>query len=180
MAPTTSSWRSCPTRPNPIADVCVVHSTSPAQVRIHNRCQLTSRNACGIACSRATNQLPKETPMPEPADPLTHRNEVLLVGRVAADPRPVQLPSGDELLTFRLIVHRPPKNRRSRPGPPQDTLACSVWATALQRTVGRWRAGDIVEVSGALRRRFLKSNTMPTSVHDIEVLEARRLHRAPL
>jgi single-strand DNA-binding protein len=118
--------------------------------------------------------------MPETVEPLVHRNEVLLVGRVAADPRPLQLPSGDELLTFRLVVNRAPTNRRSRPGPPQDTLSCSVWSTTLQRTVGRWRAGDIVQVSGALRRRFLKTSTMPTSVHDIEVMDARRLQRAPL
>lgn len=117
--------------------------------------------------------------MPE-VDALTHRNEVLLVGRVAADPRPIQLPSGDELLTFRLIVNRPPRNRRSRPGPPQDTLSCSVWSAALQRTMSRWRSGDIVEVTGALRRRFLKTGALPTSVHDIEVMDAKRLQRAPL
>jgi single-strand DNA-binding protein len=118
--------------------------------------------------------------MPELDDPLTHRNEVRLVGRVAADPRPLKLPSGDELLTFRLIVYRTPQRKRSRPGPPQDTLACSVWSAAVQRTVARWRSGDIVEVTGAVRRRFLKTTASPMSVHDIEVLEGRRLQRAPL
>jgi len=114
------------------------------------------------------------------ASPETHRNEVLLVGRVAADPVPVQLPSGDELLSFRLIVNRPPRAARARPGVKQDTLACSAWGPGLRRTVARWRGGDIVEVSGALRRRFLRTSGVPVSVHDIEVLHARRIQKAPL
>ncbi len=118
--------------------------------------------------------------MPTIVDVLEHRNEVVLVGRLAAGPVPVTLPSGDELLSFRLVVDRATPRPKARPAPTHDTLACSVWTAGLRRTVGRWRAGDVVEVTGALRRRFRRTEAGPSSVHDIEVLAAKRLARAAL
>ncbi len=118
--------------------------------------------------------------MPTPVDVLEHRNEVVLVGRLAAEPVPFTLPSGDELLSFRVIVERAAVRAKARPAPTQDTLACSAYTAGLRRTVGRWRAGDVVEVTGALRRRFRRTEAGPRSVHDIEVLAAKRLSRAAL
>lgn len=110
---------------------------------------------------------------------LTHRNEVVLVGRVSAEPEPKQLPSGDQLLEFRLIVERPLPPRRARRTSRQDTIKCAVYNATLRRAVGRWRKGDVVEISGALHRRFLGGDK-PTSIHEIEVAQARRLQRAAL
>ena len=109
------------------------------------------------------------------ADPLTHRNEVLLVGRVSADPEPKQLPSGDPLVEFRLVVLRPEGHGRRN----HDTLQCEVSTGALRRSVGRWRAGVVVEVSGSVRRRFTKSKGK-ISIYVIEVSSAQRLQRAAL
>ena len=106
---------------------------------------------------------------------LTHRNEVLLVGRVSADPEPKELPSGDPLVEFRLVVLRPDGHGRRR----HDTLQCEVATGALRRAVGRWRAGDVVEVTGSVRRRFSKRNGT-ISIYIIEVSSAQRLQRAAL
>lgn len=112
----------------------------------------------------------------------SHRNEVLLVGRVAAEPAQTQLPSGDEVVSVRLIVERcPPAPREPPPvrGPRVDTLDCSAWRPAVRRTVLRWGPGDVVEVTGALRRRFRRTESGPVSRWEVEIARARRVSRAP-
>ena len=54
----------------------------------------------------------------------THRNEVLLVGRLSAEPEVRELPSGDEITTWRLVVHRD-YVAEGRSG--QDTIDCTAW-----------------------------------------------------
>lgn len=110
---------------------------------------------------------------------LEHRNEVHVVGRVAADPVLNRLPSGDFVATVRLVVERPrPPAGRSR-RPRVDALACAAWGAGVRRTVMRWCADDIVEVKGALHRRFWRGDAGPQSRYEIELAEARRLYRAP-
>jgi single-strand DNA-binding protein len=113
-----------------------------------------------------------------PAASAEHRNEVLLVGRVAAEPLPTELPSGDLVVTVRLVVERPrpPAGRGARTR--VDTLTCAAWTARLRRAVARWSEGDVVEVSGALRRRFWRAAGAPQSRYEIELTAARRLVRA--
>jgi single-strand DNA-binding protein len=115
----------------------------------------------------------------EDADPPA-LNEVHLGGRLAAVPVAVVLPSGDELVTLRLVVPRPPGRGRARSrAAAVDTVDCSVWAAALRRTVSRWQPGDLIEVEGSLRRRFWRGpGGGPKSRYDVEVLRARRTRRA--
>lgn len=80
-------------------------------------------------------------------------NFVQLRGRVSNDPVALTLPSGDRLLSFRLVVPRSGAVlRRSRQR--IDVIDCAAWTTPLQRRVQRLAAGDSVQVTGALRRRF--------------------------
>lgn len=112
------------------------------------------------------------------ADPV---NEVRLCGRLAAAPEERVLPSGDALVTFRLVVSRPASRRRGPAGgrvPSVDTIDCSAWGAALRRRVGNWAAGDIVTVEGALRRRFWHSAAGARSRYDVEVVKASRRRRA--
>jgi single-strand DNA-binding protein len=112
-------------------------------------------------------------------DSVSHVNEVRLVGRLAADAQHRELPSGDGLVLFRLVVARTggaPKI--ATPGPGVDTFGCVAWRGDIQRIVSAWSAGDVVEVSGALRRRFWRGPTGPTSRCEVEVRRARRLQRA--
>jgi single-strand DNA-binding protein len=106
-------------------------------------------------------------------------NEVHLVGRLAAVPQERTLPSGEVLALWRVVVDRP---AGSAPAgvrvPTVDALECVTRRAVLRRTAAGWAPGDVVEVEGALRRRFWRSPTGPASRYEVEVRRARRLSRA--
>jgi single-strand DNA-binding protein len=102
-------------------------------------------------------------------------NEVRLLGRISADPEERVLPSGDVLWTFRLVVPRP-TDRVTRQS--VDVLECAVWGGRVRRSVGGWGQGDVVEVSGALRRRFFRTAAGTASRVEIEVSAGRLIRRA--
>ena len=110
-----------------------------------------------------------------------HVNEVRLVGRLASEPVEKALPSGDPLVTFRLVVDRDLKARRSAAKsssartPTVDTLDCSAWRRDVQRTLVRAAPGEVLEVEGALRRRFWRTGAGAASRSEVEVLRVRRL-----
>lgn len=103
-------------------------------------------------------------------------NEVRLVGRLPAAAEVRTLPSGDMLGTFRLVVDRTDAGSRSRAS--VDVIDCVVWGAGPRRSALGWAAGDLVEVSGALRRRFYRSTSGGTgSRTEVEVLSCRRRRR---
>jgi single-strand DNA-binding protein len=110
-------------------------------------------------------------------------NEVRLVGRLGADPEERLLPSGDTLWTFRVNVGRPPGRRAGQSGGPgatqrSDSLDCAVWSGRPRRTVATWSKGDLVEVSGSVRKRFFQAGGATSSRVEIEVSRARVIRRA--
>ena len=109
-----------------------------------------------------------------------HCNEVRLVGRVAAEPNVTVMPSGDELVTARLVIERPrpPAGRGKRRQ--VDTVTCEAWSPVLRRRLRILNPGDTVQVTGALRRRFWRGESGARSRFEIEVVTAERLARAPL
>jgi single-strand DNA-binding protein len=112
------------------------------------------------------------------ADGPAHRNDVHLVGRLAAPAEARELPSGDTVVTFRLVVAREPTRRRGARSPTVDTVDCAAWLPAVQRSVTSYRAGDVLEVTGALRRRFWRGAGGPASRTEVEVVSTRRRSRA--
>ncbi|HEX6935350.1 MAG TPA: single-stranded DNA-binding protein [Actinomycetes bacterium] len=114
------------------------------------------------------------------ADLPDHANEVRLVGRLAAEAVRRDLPSGDSLVSFRLVVERPPARRgdpagRSSRSPTVDTLDCAAWRKDVQRVLARAAAGDVLEVHGALRRRFWRTGSGAASRSEVEAARVRRL-----
>ena len=111
---------------------------------------------------------------------LEHRNDVHLIGRVSGDPMRNQLPSGDIVVNVLVVVERPRpaagRGRRQK----NDALLCAAWKGDLQRVVMRWCSDDIVEIRGALHRRFFRGNEGPQSRYEIELTEARRLYSPPI
>lgn len=106
------------------------------------------------------------------------RNEVVLVGRVSGAAEDRELPSGDVLTTFRVVVDRPPLRRSPPEGvrpPTVDTLDCVAWTAATRRRAQSLGPGDLVSVEGALRRRFWRTPGGPASRYEVEVLALRRL-----
>jgi single-strand DNA-binding protein len=107
---------------------------------------------------------------------------VALVGRVSAPAEERTLPSGDVLVSWRLVVDRPP-SRRSVPEGGRvvtvDTIDCVAWSGGVRRTAVAFAQGDVVRVEGALRRRFWRGGAGgAASRTEVEVLSAKRLAKA--
>jgi single-strand DNA-binding protein len=108
-------------------------------------------------------------------------NQVRLAGTLSGDPEVRVLPSGDELCVVRVVVPRTPVRVRpdGRRGPSVDVLDCCAWEARPRRTVAAWRAGDEVEVKGALRRRFYRNGGGATASRvEVEISSARLVRRA--
>lgn len=100
-------------------------------------------------------------------------NHVELTGRVSGEPAARELPSGDELVTLRLVVARDG-------GGPVDTIDCACWSAAARRAAKRLADGDRARVDGALRRRFFRTPGGPASRYEVEVLRLVRDRRRPV
>jgi single-strand DNA-binding protein len=101
-------------------------------------------------------------------------NEVRLVGRVSQVPEERVLPSGDVLWTFRVVVPRSKASGRVS----VDALDCAAWSKAAQRSVATWAADDVVEVTGAVRRRFFRAGGGAASRVEVEMSRGRVIRRA--
>lgn len=94
-------------------------------------------------------------------------NSVELAGRVSGEPEARVLPSGDDLVTLRLVVARPA-------GGPVDTIDLSCWSRSARRSASRLSDGDHVHVTGALRRRFFRTPGGAASRYEVEVATLSR------
>jgi single-strand DNA-binding protein len=100
-------------------------------------------------------------------------NEVRLRGRVAVPAVARTLPSGDRLVTARLVVDRDQEARR-RSTQRVDVIECVAWSRRAQRSALSWAPGDVVEVAGAIRRRFYRDAGSAVSRFEVEIRAARR------
>jgi single-strand DNA-binding protein len=92
--------------------------------------------------------------------PIEHRNEVTVVGRLSGAALSRQLPSGDEIVTWRLIVDRTPsKGGSAKARRAFDTIECSAFKARVRRQASTWVAGDVVAVCGSLRHRYWRGST---------------------
>ena len=100
-------------------------------------------------------------------------NQVVLEGRLSKPPEERVLPSGDTVWSLRVVVARP---EGERPG--VDWVDCSVWSGRLRRSVAGWAEGDVVEVQGALRRRFFRASGTPVSKLEVDATSGRIIRRS--
>jgi single-strand DNA-binding protein len=121
-----------------------------------------------------------ETTVADTREP-EHRNEVALRGRLPAAAEERTLPSGDVIVTFRIVVTRTASRRAQQASVPADRRRATVdtidvvcWRTAAQRAARRLAPGDVVEVEGALRRRFFGGPNGRQSRHEVEAARVRR------
>jgi single-strand DNA-binding protein len=125
-------------------------------------------------------QTRKPTPTPPESESC---NEVMLVGRVSATPETRELPSGDQLVTLRVVVDRPPQKaqRAARKGVAKravDVIDVACWSKRTQRTAGTLEADDGVRVEGALRRRFFAAGGGRASRYEVEASRLVRVSRS--
>src|ERR1700685_1353017 len=84
------------------------------------------------------------------------RNEVFLEGRVSNMPIEKQLPSGDSVVEFRIVIDRRKARGKKRE---VDTLDVAVWLSSLRKRALTLRVDDWVAIEGSVRRRFWKAPT---------------------
>ena len=112
------------------------------------------------------------------AEPDGSANLVRLRGKVSTAPEERELPSGTSIVTLRLSVPRETSPMTEGSRQTADWVDCAAWGRKARRTVSGWRAGDLVEVEGALRRRFYRGGAGTATRLEVEVLSGRVLARA--
>ena len=95
-------------------------------------------------------------------------NDVLLRGRVSQEAIEKQLPSGDKVVEFRLIVSR---NRQSG----VDTLDIASWSAKSRKLALSLVADEWVEISGSIHRRFWSGPAGLASRWQVEAVEISRI-----
>ena len=102
-------------------------------------------------------------------------NEVTLVGRVGATPERRDLPSGDQLVTLRVVVDRPPQKGVTKRA--VDVIDVACWTRRTQRAASGLEPDDGVRVEGALRRRFFAAAGGRASRYEVEASRLVRVSR---
>ncbi len=110
--------------------------------------------------------------------PPTGANEVRLVGRVTGPPEERWLPSGARLVSLRVTVRRSATVMTRGSAQAVDVLDCVAWSAEARRAVIARRVGDVVELHGAIRRRFFRTPGGSMSRVEVEVLSARLVEPA--
>jgi single-strand DNA-binding protein len=95
-------------------------------------------------------------------------NDVLLRGRVSQEAVEKELPSGDKVVEFRLIV-----SRDKQPG--VDTLDIGAWSAKSRRAALSLAADEWIEISGSIHRRFWSGPSGLASRWQVEALEISRI-----
>ena len=98
-------------------------------------------------------------------------NEVLLVGRVSSQGVERDLPSGDKVVEFRVVVDRLARRGKKRE---VDTLDIAAWSASARRRALTLKVDEWVEVNGAVRRRFWQA---PTGLASRWQVEAHQISR---
>lgn len=94
-------------------------------------------------------------------------NHIELMGRLAAAAETRTLPSGDDIVVFRLIVARPEGSR-------VDTIDCLVDSAALRKRMLKMPAGTQLELHGRLERRFWRSVAGVSSRYEVRAAAVKR------
>lgn len=95
-------------------------------------------------------------------------NDVLLRGRVSSLAIEKELPSGDKVTEFRIVIARSDEEGF-------DTIDISAWSSKLRRTAASLKSDQWIEVSGSIKRRFWRGATGLASRWQIDASEISRL-----
>lgn len=96
-----------------------------------------------------------------------HRNEVTICGRLSSYPDHRELPNGEQLVSWRLVVDRPGV------GGGVDVIDCVARPPQLRQAALSWEPGMVIAVEGALRRRFWRTGAGTAGRYEVETTSAR-------
>lgn len=114
--------------------------------------------------------MPSATPVMPSEDTFS---SVRLRGRIAGATC-VALPSGDEAVTFRVVIDRSARQRGPSGKVKVDAVDCIAWTAGARRRLLACEDGEVVEVEGWLQRRFWRSGAALASRTEVVVREVRR------
>lgn len=92
-------------------------------------------------------------------------NTVELVARVTSSGETIELPSGDTLTRFRVVVPREKPVTKTT----IDTIDCVSFKPQIQNRAMKLEVDEVVEIQGALRRRFWQTGGGVASRMEVEV-----------
>jgi single-strand DNA-binding protein len=95
-------------------------------------------------------------------------NDLLIRGRVSAPATTKELPSGDKVVEFRVIV-----TRSEREG--VDTLDVGAWSAKSRKIALSLKSDEWIEISGSVHRRFWQAPNGVASRWQIEAVEITRI-----
>jgi single-strand DNA-binding protein len=121
-----------------------------------------------MSCAMSVTKAKKKSQVAEIEEEDYSLNDLLLRGRVSAQALEKELPSGDKIVEFRLIV-----SRQRRDG--VDTLDIAAWSAKSRRIALTLRPDEWVEVSGAIHRRFWRGAGGLASRWQVEAVEISRI-----
>lgn len=109
-----------------------------------------------------------------PHGPLASTADVVLIGRLGARVDLRDLPSGDTVTVFTVVV-----DRLRGSGPPGsrvkvDAIPCQAFRSTVVRRLASVEPGEWVRVEGRLRRRFWRSGSGLGSAMEVEVSRLQR------
>jgi single-strand DNA-binding protein len=121
-----------------------------------------------MSCHMSQIKVNKKTALIEVEEEDFSLNDLLLRGRISAAALEKELPSGDKLVEFRLIV-----SRERRDG--VDTLDIGAWSAKSRRMALSLKPDEWIEVSGAVHRRFWRGAGGLASRWQVEAVEISRI-----
>jgi len=124
--------------------------------------------AIKVAVKNTKKKVSKKAEFSESEEIDLSLNDLLLRGRVSAAATTKELPSGDKVVEFRLIV-----TRENREG--VDTLDIAAWSAKSRKTALSLAPDEWVEISGAIHRRFWQSPGGLASRWQVEAIDILRL-----
>ncbi len=95
-------------------------------------------------------------------------NDCVFRGRTSAEAIEKELPSGDKVVEFRLIVTR-------SKGEGVDTLDIGAWNAKARRSALTLKSGEWIEVTGSVHRRFWKGPAGLATRWQVEAVEIARI-----
>lgn len=95
-------------------------------------------------------------------------NDLMLRGRVSAEAIQRELPSGDRVVEFRLIIAR-------ERGSGVDTLDIAAWSAKARRSALSLKPDEWIELSGSVHRHFFQSASGLASRWQVEAIEIARI-----
>ena len=111
-------------------------------------------------------------------------NEVYLVGRVTSLAIEKELPSGDKVVEFRVVIGRAKstsstsstRSPKSRTGKKEvDSLDIAAWSSNTRKAALSLKVDTWVEIHGAVRRRFWQAPSGLASRWQVEASTVARL-----